>query len=213
MLLLLTALLGCGSPCDSPYAGAAAEQLTSGGLAMTRTVLDAGICGPAFATTGDLDGDGRTDLLVSWFGHQDGPSVPNGGLDRYDLSGGLDAPEKTSILAADDGVKWPNAPHLGDIDADGDDDIPVGLGFLTCLISPYTAPCGGLIGFENTDGRFERFDVVAPGDPLFFHSGLLADLDDELVGGAYRSGARSQQRIQKEISEPNPEYLLLDSDS
>ena len=146
---------------------------------MTRTTLDASVCGPAFATTGDLDGDGSRDLLISWFGHQDGPSTPNGGLNLYDLSGGIDAPEMTPVLSADDGVKWPNAPHLGDVDADGDDDILVGLGFLTCLINPYTAACGGLIGFENEGGRFQRFDVVPPGDPLFFHSGLLTDLDGD----------------------------------
>lgn len=180
MFLLMAAMwFGCGDPCASPFALATEKQMTSGGLNMTRTVLDAGVCGPAFATTGDLNGDGHTELLVSWFGHQDGPSIPNGGLNLYDFSAGLDAAAMTQILQAEDNVKWPNAPHLGDVDADGDDDILVGLGFLTCLISPYTATCGGLLGFENRDGAFHRFDVVPPGDELFFHSGLLADMDGD----------------------------------
>lgn len=179
--LLLVAAWGCGDPCGSRFSPGDQASVTSGGLDLVRTTLDAGVCGPAFATAGDLDGDGSPELVVGGFGHVDGPSIPNGSLVALDVSAGFDALERTAIIDPDDGIKWPNAPHLGDIDGDGDEDILVGLGFLTCLIDPYTAACGGLLGFENQGGRFTRFDIVPPGDPLFFHSGVLADIDGDGV--------------------------------
>lgn len=179
MIALL--LLGCADPCASPYTAGDTETVTSGGQTFTRQVIDAGVCGPAFAAVADLEGDGSLSLIVTWFGQQDGPSVPNGGINRYPVASDLAVGAPSPLLSPEDGVKWPNAPHVLDLDGDADQDIVVGVGFLTCLIDPWTAPCGGLIGFENDGGRLRRFDVVTPGADLFYHAAVGDDVDGDGV--------------------------------
>ena len=67
--------------------------------------------------------------------------------------------------------KWPNATRVADLNADGRQDVIVGTGFLTCQLVRWTAPCGGLIWFEQTADGWVRHDVISPGNERFIHEG------------------------------------------
>ncbi len=79
--------LACLDPCPSPFVVGEASRVQVGSLVLERSVLDAGVCGPAFVTGVDLDLDGRDEAVVSRFGRMRAPSVPNGALVRYDADG------------------------------------------------------------------------------------------------------------------------------
>ena len=43
------------------------------------------------------------------------------------------------------------------------------------MVAP--GPCGGLMWYEQTDNGWVRHDVVSDSNALFYHHGLLADID------------------------------------
>ena len=171
---MLLILLGCTEPCSSPYTHGETETVTAGPLTWQRTAITDGVCGPAFGEAGDIDGDGDLEVVVTNFGRADGFSLASGSVIALDPV----TTTTTDLLPASAGYKWPNGPQLTDMDGDGDDDILIGLGFLTCQISPWTAPCGGIIWLDN-DGAWTPREVVPPGAALFYHHPLLTDLDGD----------------------------------
>ncbi len=171
---MILTLLGCTSPCDSPYTHGQVDTVTSGGLTWQRTAITEGVCGPAFGATADLDSDGQREVLLTNFGRPDGFALAAGSVLSIDPR---DASTR-AILAASEGVIWPNRPQPVDIDGDGDLDLLIGLGFLTCQLNPWTASCGGIIWLES-GADWRTHEVVAPGAALFYHHPLLTDIDGD----------------------------------
>jgi hypothetical protein len=140
--------------------------------------LVASIEGPAFGTAGDLDGDGRDELVISVFGRIAGTAIPNGSVVAYSRdrrNGGFRA---TTVVPADKGVRFPNEPVLDDVDGDGDLDVITPGGFFICPVQAPAATCGYLAWWEQRpDGSFVEHEIVANGAALFYHRPLLTDLD------------------------------------
>lgn len=170
---MLIWLLACRHDCPSRFEAGLTETLSSGPVTFTREVVTT-TCGPAYVEAGDLDGDGAPELVVSSFGTQRGLSVPEGAVRAY--RAGAQGWSEEPLLEG--GVKWPNEALLDDLDGDGDLDVMVGAGFLTCQLNPWTAACGALFWLENGAG-WARRDVVAPGADLFYHRPLLTDVDGD----------------------------------
>ncbi|HNC96488.1 MAG TPA: VCBS repeat-containing protein [Myxococcota bacterium] len=169
MVLLL---LACASApvCESPYTTGQVDVVESGGISFRRTVLSADLCGPAYAVARD---DG---WVVASFGSQTGLSIPSGAITGFTPEG--EGWKGEEILPTSAGVKWPNEPAVVDVDGDGDQDLLVGTGFLTCQLSPWTADCGGLIWLE-AGADWKLHEVVPPGASLFYHRGLMEDLNGD----------------------------------
>lgn len=176
LALLLTPLAGCDDPCGSRFAPGESTVVVSGPVELERTVIDAGMCGPAWVAAADLDGDAAPELILSRFGVQTGASVPNGSVTTYDLEG--DTWSTEVVLSEDAGQKWPNDADAHDMDADGDLDLLVGFGFLTCQLVPWTSDCGGLTWFEN-GADWARHDLVPNGADGFFHRAVSTDVDGD----------------------------------
>ena len=85
---------------------------------------------------------------------------------------------RNAIFEPEDAISG-RTPHVADLNADGRQDVIVGTGFLTCQLVPWTAPCGGLIWFEQTPDGWVRHDVISPGNERFIHEGLPVDVDQD----------------------------------
>jgi hypothetical protein len=160
-----------------------------GGVGFVRTVIDNTMCGPAYVRHGDLDGDGRVDLIASALGPVPQDRVPPGSVRRYlRRDNGW---ETADLLTPDDGVRFPNQPTLTDLDNDGDLDALLPLGFFPCSFELFGSPCGGLLRFDNDGaGTFSRKDLVAPGSPTFHHGVEPADLDGDGIVDLVTIGER-----------------------
>ena len=140
--------------------------------------LVASIPGPAFGTMGDLDVDGRDEIVVSVFGRLSGTVIPNGTVVSYARDAVSGTFRATTIVPASKGVRFPNEPVLHDVDEDGDLDVVTPGGFFLCPVQAPAATCGYLAWWEQRpDGSFVEHEVVSNGAALFYHRPLFTDLD------------------------------------
>ncbi|MEE2788354.1 MAG: FG-GAP-like repeat-containing protein [Myxococcota bacterium] len=159
------------------------------GARYTQYTVDAAADGPAFVELEDMNGDGKLDLVVSKFGKINGMSIRPGTVKIYYQGASLnDWSETENVFGPQADLYWPNELTIDDIDGDGDKDIAVGLGFLTCgflgrLKADGTAapasPCGGVLWFEQTDAGWTRHDVVTPVSEYFYHKPNIVDFDGD----------------------------------
>ncbi len=189
-VVLLVGLGGCTDPCASSWVHGDRVSVLSGPLGFERLALTDGICGPSFAAAIDADGDGTPELALSNFGKPDGFEVPSGELLLLDADASEVGWGSTALLSREEGVKMPNDQEVADVDADGDPDLLLGVGFLTCDVDPWTAPCGGLLWLENQGEAWLRHDIVPPGAELFHHHPRLLDVDGDGVDDVVSVGER-----------------------
>ena len=135
-----------------------------------------GICGSAFITSANIDSDPYPEVLISNFNRPDGFALSTGHLTAYSLEDDI---SYIQPISEEMNYKWPNDVVTKDMDSDGDVDLLIGFGFLTCLLNPWTTPCGALTWFENDNGNWKPHDIVPQGDDLFYHKALVLDLNDD----------------------------------
>jgi hypothetical protein len=165
---------GAAPPRDGGGDGAAPAAVT-----FTRHTVTTSASGAAFATVADVDGDGTLDLVVSSFGTM-GMSIPNGTVTVYERGADLATwTVQSTVVAAADGVKFPNHPTAVDLDGDGDLDLVVPAGFLACTMGGLGSACGALLWFEQSAGGWVKHTVVAPGAALFYHHAVVVDFDGD----------------------------------
>lgn len=180
--LLMGLLLGCSESSTPP--------LSMGELNFEKMVIDPTVEGPAFLEVGDVNGDGKTDLILSSFGLIEGTILNPGRVDIYLGGDELGSFEKQNVMDESEEIYFPNDPILRDLDSDGDMDIVIGFGFLACnflerrdrdgALQPPRS-CGGLAWFEQDAGQWHRHDLIPPNDELFFHRTLFTDLDGDNI--------------------------------
>lgn len=161
----------CEAAALPPLSAASSTTRFARGEAMTS------VCGAAYVAVGDLDQDGQEELVVTGYGQgHGGVDLPPGVIVALDGA----SHEPTTLLAPEEGLKFPHRPALRDVDDDGDLDVVVGLGFFACTFVPFGAPCGGLTILKNDGaGSFTRSDLVPPNDRRFFHGVDFGDLDGD----------------------------------
>ena len=179
VLVLIGVNSGCADPCVSTYQHGDEATIELGTMRFKRQAFTDGICGPAFVRVEALKNEGPIELVVSNFHKQVGFTVPDGSLRAFTLADDLSGWTQRSIFEPVDAIKWPNASRVADLNQDGLKDVIVGTGFLTCQLVPWTAPCGGLVWFEQQADGWKRHDVVTPGLDLFIHEGLPVDVDQD----------------------------------
>lgn len=149
----------------------------------TRHVVDARATGPAFSVLGDVNEDGKVDLITGHLGLIEGSTPPPGRLTAYLQGDGVGDWSIDEVFGTDAGLNFPNDATVTDLDGDGDMDVIAPLGFLVCNL--FNNPCGGLVWFEQADGQWVRHDIVTPPTELFYHIAILQDMDadgiDDLV--------------------------------
>ena len=185
------------------------EVVESGGVSFERLAITNGMHGPAFATIQDLNADGKVDIAPNMFGKIDGFQVPDGEILLFERGEDWTDWSHSYLLENGDGYKWPNGSEAHDIDGDGDLDLAVGGGFLTCQLFPWTPSCGSVFWLEQTGDEWKIHDIVAPGADVFFHHPLFLDVDldgiedviaiGESFAGPMGTTAESEVRLYKGI--------------
>lgn len=190
VLAMLQATVVCASlacfltSCSSAPCSARVDTedvvVESGGVKFIRKVIDNEACGAAHVATGDMDGDGVLDLVLTTYGERTSfpLSLPNGTLSIYRSKGG--SFERRDIITPQDGLRFLNRPTLSDVDLDGDRDIILPLGFFVCSFLRPPSHCGGLMWLENQgDLAFTRHQIVPYGSADFFHGVVHVDFDGD----------------------------------
>ncbi len=177
------------APPDAPAADASPDASPDAATpTFSRHTIDGTATGPAYAAVGDLDGNGRVEVVVSHFGVMAGPVIPDGEVAMYTRGADLATWTKTSIVPPSAHLKYPGQPTLADVDGDLDLDVFVPSGFLVCQAVPGGQPCGGLGWYEQTAAGWIRRDVVPLGDTMFYHHVTLVDLDGDGVKDLLTTG-------------------------
>ena len=146
-----------------------------------RHTVNSMLAGAAYASVGDMDKDGKPDIIVSSFGTL-GTSIPAGQVRIYKQGANLDTWTAETVVPESEGVKFPNQNSVDDLDGDGDLDILVPAGFFPCNITfiPDNKPCGAMLWYERTSAGFVKH-VLTNDEVRFYHSGVLVDLDRDGV--------------------------------
>ena len=174
--MILFFLWGCTTPCSSTWEHGEVSTVEIDNENWIQTALTDGICGSAFITSANIDSDPYPEVLISNFNRPDGFALSTGHLTAYSLEDDI---SYTQPISEEMNYKWPNDVVTKDMDSDGDVDLLIGFGFLTCLLNPWTTPCGALTWFENDNGNWKPHDIVPQGDDLFYHKALVLDLNDD----------------------------------
>jgi hypothetical protein len=190
--VFLRVLVIAAASCSSGVAGAPEPSACEPGRGASadvapfrRYTIDVDAFGPAFVDVGDVDGDGRSDLVVSEFGPTriDGARVTLsvGRVVAYLQGPSLGCWRAVPIARDSDALHFPNRPTVADVDGDGDNDVVVPAGFFVCAYAPDVGKCGAIVWYENRGGGVEwtRHDVIANGAADAYTGVALADLDGD----------------------------------
>lgn len=126
---------------------------------------------PAFVTVGDVDQDGKLDMVVAQYG----PSL-SGNYDIYWGTGKLNQWTKETLnIGGDNGISFPHPVKIADVNGDGINDIVSPSGFLACVMS-----CGNVFWLEGTGLRnqWTKHEIVKNNDHFFFDLSLV-DIDGD----------------------------------
>ncbi len=185
-MILALLQFACTTPCESSYTHGETEAMTFAGHVWNKTAITDGICGSAFITSADLNDDGSKEILISNFGKPDGFGLTDGFITSYSYDQGVQS--YSQPVSAEDYYKWPNEIETHDMDQDGDLDLLVGFGFLTCQLNPWNSACGALSWIENDAGEWTIHDIVERGSDLFYHKALMLDVNDDGIDDVLATG-------------------------
>ncbi|MCU0661535.1 MAG: FG-GAP-like repeat-containing protein [Myxococcota bacterium] len=144
-----------------------------------KYIIDDDIPGPAFATVGDVDGNGQVDLVVSTFGPRGNYDIA-GSVRLYLLQGGLSQWSSAEVLPESQGIRFPNKISLRDMNGDGKLDVLVPAGFFACYFMPQVSgPCGALLWMEQTPSGWVRHDIMPMGSESYYHVVHFDDVNDD----------------------------------
>jgi hypothetical protein len=187
---------------DGAVASACAANVAPADVnGFTRYTVDAAATGASFVATGDVDGDGRTDLVVSKFGAIDSNGaivkLAPGEVSVFYQGATLGCWREERIVGAADAIYFPNQPTTADVDGDGDLDVIVPGGFFVCGFDKAVNDCGTLAWFENRRGSgtpaWVRHDIAPRGDAEFYHGVELVDFDGDGVKDLVTTGETMKQ--------------------
>ena len=126
---------------------------------------------PAFVTVGDVDQDGKLDMVVAQYG-----PLLSGNYDIYWGTGKLNQWEKETLnIGGDNGISFPHPVKIADVNGDGINDIVSPSGFLACVMS-----CGNIFWLEGKGIRnqWTKHEIVKNNDHFFFDVSLV-DIDGD----------------------------------
>ncbi len=173
--------LGTG---DSAVARVSADT-TATDPTFARIDVDTTISGASFTSVGEVF-DGEQDIVTSGYGVLDSLGRPTGGgtLQIYRPGATLADWTKVTVFGPEEGVVFPNATTIDDVDGDGDNDLilPSGYFFGTDPTAGEKLVTGAITWWENRgpDESFERHDVIG-GQAGSYHGVQLVDLDGDGV--------------------------------
>ena len=194
-----TAGMTAGTTAGNNTAGEMVSPMLNPEGFLAKLTIDDMARGPAFSTLADFNNDGKLDILISEFGPVGGFTIEPGELTIYYQGDSLDAWTSETVTDPNEPIYWPNEVQLADLDGDGDLDLTVGTGFLICEIlgsvdgdgnMQAPAPCGGLLWYEQSEDGWIRHDIVGPDNELFYHHGLVTDLDGDGIDDLIAVGER-----------------------